>query len=383
MVSEQKYAIRFGLGAIKAVGFNMIETVILERNKNGKFKDLYDFSKRVDPKMINKKSIEALSKSGSFDNINKNRRQISESFDVLSSFANEAMQEASSNQMSLFGAIADSDMKPPLKKVENWPKSEKLQHEFEAFGFFLNEHPIDDNVVNLKKRGVIFSTKIEADEIEDNSIVRMAGVVASSKHRSGSKGRFAYLNISDPYGIFEATIFDEALITNNRDLLQDGCEIVIECLVRKDEGGTRILVRDVKKLNDFINNNQPAEQEYEYLKTQPNRPKFKKPDNSSKNIETKLPSPVNKNFDTKEINPKKINEIEILITSKDVILPLKTILMQKINESENEGTKIFLVTSNDTKILLQHSYKISEIDILRLKNLNSKNLSIKSINTKI
>ena len=47
MVSEQKYAIRFGLGAIKAVGFNMIETVILERNKNGKFKDLYDFSKRV------------------------------------------------------------------------------------------------------------------------------------------------------------------------------------------------------------------------------------------------------------------------------------------------------------------------------------------------
>jgi len=380
MINEQKYAIRFGLGAIKAVGFNMIETVISERNKNGQFKDLYDFSKRVDPKMINKKSIEALSKSGSFDNINKNRRQISESFDVLSSFANEAMQEASSNQMSLFGSIADSNMKPPLKKVENWSKSEKLQHEFEAFGFFLNEHPIDDNIINLKKRGVVFSTKIEADEIEDNSIVRMAGVVASSKHRSGSKGRFAYLNISDPYGIFEATIFDEALITNNRDLLQDGCEIVIECLIRKDEGGTRILVRDVKKLNDFINSNQPSEQEYEYIKVQPNRSKFKKPDNSSKKNEIKSPSPINKDNNSKEVISKKINEIEILITSKDVILPLKTILMQKINDSVSDGTKIFLVTNNNAKILLKNSYKISEIDLLRLKNLNS-NLSIKSIGT--
>jgi len=380
MINEQKYAIRFGLGAIKAVGFNMIETVISERNKNGKFKDLYDFSKRVDPKMINKKSIEALSKSGSFDNINKNRRQISESFDVLSSFANEAMQEASSNQMSLFGSIADSNMKPPLKKVENWSKSEKLQHEFEAFGFFLNEHPIDDNIINLKKRGVVFSTKIEADEIEDNSIVRMAGVVASSKHRSGSKGRFAYLNISDPYGIFEATIFDEALITNNRDLLQDGCEIVIECLIRKDEGGTRILVRDVKKLNDYINSNQPSEQEYEYIKVQPNRSKFKKPDNSSKKNEIKSPSPINKDNNSKEVISKKINEIEILITSKDVILPLKTILMQKINDSVSDGTKIFLVTNNNAKILLKNSYKISEIDLLRLKNLNS-NLSIKSIGT--
>ena len=81
---NKKYAIRFGLGAIKAVGFNMIEEALKEREKNGKFKNIYDFSQRVDPKSINKKSIEALAKSGSFDSLSNNRRQISESFDVLS-----------------------------------------------------------------------------------------------------------------------------------------------------------------------------------------------------------------------------------------------------------------------------------------------------------
>ncbi len=134
--NSNKYAIRFGLGAIKAVGFNMIEEALKEREENGKFKNIYDFSQRVDPKSINKKSIEALAKSGSFDSLNNNRRQISESFDVLSAFANEAKEEANSNQMNLFGGITEEGSRPPLKSVVDWNKKQKLNCEFEAFGFF-------------------------------------------------------------------------------------------------------------------------------------------------------------------------------------------------------------------------------------------------------
>ena len=93
-------AIRFGLGAIKAVGFGTMEVVASERKENGDFKDVYDFAERLDPRSINKKSIEALAKAGAFDSLHKNRCQIAESFDVLSSYSTERKNAASSNQMS-------------------------------------------------------------------------------------------------------------------------------------------------------------------------------------------------------------------------------------------------------------------------------------------
>jgi len=388
--NSKKYAIRFGLGAIKAVGFNMIEEALKERENNGKFKNIYDFSQRVDPKSINKKSIEALAKSGSFDSLNKNRRQISESFEILSAFSNEAKEEANSNQMNLFGGITEEGSRPPLKSVVDWNKKQKLNCEFEAFGFFLNEHPIDNRVSDLKHRGVIFSPKIEEDNLEDNFIIKMAGVVASSKHRSGPRGRFAYLNISDPFGIYEATIFDEALITANRDLLEDGSEIVVECLIRKDDGGTRIMVKDVFQVDDFLKNTNPAPKEFEDIKKIAVRkfnPNFQKnshlKNDSSKNsnqtnyLEKKS---LEENKEAVKIE-RKISQIEIKINDEKALLPLRTVLLQKISNNA-EDAKIILIANRDNqevRIALASNFKIAEIDIFRLKNLH-KDLIIKSIN---
>ena len=107
--TTQKFAIRFGLGAIKAVGINAMEEVTKERKNNGKFKNIYDFAKRLDPKLINKKSIEALAKSGAFDDISSNRHQIAESFDILSAYSNQENKVKSSNQMSFFGNVIDKE----------------------------------------------------------------------------------------------------------------------------------------------------------------------------------------------------------------------------------------------------------------------------------
>ena len=387
---NKKYAIRFGLGAIKAVGFNMIEEALKEREKNGKFKNIYDFSQRVDPKSINKKSIEALAKSGSFDSLSNNRRQISESFDVLSAFANEAKEEANSNQMNLFGGITEEGSRPPLKSVIDWNKKQKLNCEFEAFGFFLNEHPIDNRVSDLKLRGIIFSPKIEEDALEDNTMIKMAGVVASSKHRSGPRGRFAYLNISDPFGIYEATIFDEALITANRDLLEDGSEIVVECLIRKDDGGTRIMVKGVFRVDDFIKNTNPAQKEFEDIKKIAARkfnPNFQK--NSNFKSDSSKNSNQTNSFEKKSSaenieavkTERKISQIEIKINDEKALLPLRTVLSQKISNN-TEDAKIILIANRDNqeiKIALAPNFKIVEIDIFRLKNLH-KDIIIKSIN---
>jgi len=402
--SNPTYAIRFGLGAIKAVGFQMMEEAVKERELNGKFKDIYDFATRLDPKSINKKSIEALAKSGAFDSITSNRRQISESFEILSNYANEAKEEANSNQMNLFGSISEENSRPALKNTSSWNKSQKLKYEFEAFGFFLNEHPIDDKITDLKLRGIVFSPKIEEDDLGDNTIVNMAGVVASSKHRSGSRGRFAYLNISDPFGIFEATIFDEALITANRDLLEDGSEIVIECLIRKDDGGTRIMVKNVFRIEDFIKDNQPAEKEFEKIKKLPAR-KFDNK-NSRNNFDDSAKNNEKVNIDNKplvtqsesknkpveftknnrqdlskdlapsskmiSIEDKKIARVDIKITDQKALLPLKTVINQKISDAGN--AEIYLIACDnyqqEKNIKLANKFKILDIDLFRLKNLH-------------
>ena len=377
--SEPKFAIRFGLGAIKAVGFGATEAMTQERKANGNFSDIYDFAERVDPKNINKKSIEALAKVGAFDSLSKNRRQISESFDVLASYSAEKKDQATSNQMSLFSGFPEANAKPELRKVLDWNKAERLQKEFESFGFFLNEHPLDDYLLELKKRGIIFSDKIERDELEDNNLVKMAGVVAGSKHRSGPRGRFAYLTISDPLGMFEAMVFDEALITAARDILVDGSAIALECLVRKDEGGVRILVRDVKKLDDFVKTTKAQDKPFEDIKKQASRNYNRNNSNSdsSNRFNQSSQKPLTKTQSevapTPQIIKKAFSKIEIIIKDRDVIFAIKSLLSQCLPPIGCEKfTKVFFSVMNDGKIFkveLPKNYLLDEADVVRLRKI--------------
>ena len=371
MQQEEKFAIRFGLGAVKAVGFSMMEVAIKERQKNGKFKDVYDFAERLDPRSINKKSIEALAKVGAFDSLHKNRCQIAESFDVLSNYSSQKKETATSNQMSLFSGLSEENAKPELKKISDWNKVGRLQKEFEAFGFFLNEHPLDDYLSDLKKRGVIFSDKLERDELTDGNLVKMAGVVAGSKHRSGSRGRFAYMTISDPFGIFEAMIFDEALITSARDILADGSAIALECLIRKDDGGTRILIRDVKKLEDFIQNSKAAEKDFEDIKKQAMRStqqgrsfEYHRNEIPLQKLELIIQQPTKKIF----------SKVEIIVQNRDSIFSIKSLLSQCLAPlSSEQFTTVFLLIALDekiSKIELMQKYFLGEIDIAKVSGID-------------
>ncbi len=385
-MEQEKFAIRFGLGAIKAVGFGMMENAIKERKENDKFKDIYDFSERLDPRSINKKSIEALAKAGAFDSLNKNRRQISESFDTLSSYAAQQSEAASSNQMSLFGGLPEENKKPELKKVEQWSRVERLQKEFDAFGFFLNEHPVDEFMSDLKKRGAVFSDKLERDEFEDNNLVKMAGVVASSKHRSSARGRFAYLTISDPLGIFEAMIFDEALITNARDLLNNGSMVVLECLIKKDDGGVRILVRDVKSLEDFIRITQPRNEDFEDIKQQPARREYNrdrgdssqwKNNSEKKTFEKKPGTTADTSYQDRieTLKAKKIvAAVQIILKERDAVIAVKSLLSQRIAPKDfDKFTQVFFVVMRGGKIVkvkLPEKYLLDNADIMRLRSID-------------
>jgi DNA polymerase III alpha subunit len=377
-MEQEKFAIRFGLGAIKAVGFGVMENAVEERKSNGKFSNIYDFAERLNPRSINKKSIEALAKAGAFDSFQKNRRQIAESFDILSAYSAEKTEEATSNQMSLFGGLPEAQKKPELKKTSDWEKVERLQKEFEAFGFFLNEHPIDDRVSELRKRGVIFSDKLERDELEDGNLVKMAGVIAGSKHRSGPRGRFAYMSISDPLGIFEAMIFDEGLITSARDILIDGSVILLECLIKKDDGGVRILIRDVKKLDDFIQNTKPQEKDFEDIKKQPQRNNYNR--NRDSNF-SKTDSTPNKPVEAAPIK-KVFSKVEIFIKSREPLFSIKAFLSQRLSSNNlDKNTEVFLAIIDGqkiTKIELPQKYLLDEFDASKLSQI-SKVVDVKSL----
>lgn len=381
-MSENKFAIRFGLGAIKAVGIKAMSELVKNREENGEFKDIFDFAKRINAKNINKKSIEALAKSGAFDSISDNRRQIFESYNKIASYAVQQQSEANSDQMTFFGELIDESQSiPQLANVDDWKKDEKLKKEFEAFGFFLNEHPLDDLVSDLKKRGIIFSDKKDMGESGDAFIVKMAGVVASSKHRSGSKGRFAYMTISDPLGIYEAMIFDEALITKSRDLLSDGSSIMFEAMIRKDEGGTRILIREVLALEDFIKNTPARNEVFEDIKELPKRKNFnngqnqgeKKQWNKNQSAEDKRIQNLQdiRNQEIENLRSKEIfSNIEIFISNRDAIFNIKPFLSRRKAPADFDNYSKIVMNVNSLKIDIAQKYLIDERDIAKIRKIS-------------
>ena len=386
--SKNRFAIRFALGAIKAVGINSMDEVVKERQENGKFKDIYDFAARIDNKLINKKSIEALSKSGAFDNIHNNRNQIAESFDILAAYSQQKNEAKSSNQMSFFGDVIN-DSRPDLKKVKDCNEMERLQNEFEAFGFFLNKHPLDSIKLDLQKRGVVFSDKLQKDELNDNDIVKMAGVVVSTKHRSGSRGRFAYLNLSDIFMVFEVMIFDENLITEARDLIIDGSRIIIEASIRKDEGGTRISAKKIIALDDFIINNKPKNDIFEDIQKgqKSNYKNYNRAENSNyskNNFQQKTTinnsehhiaeNKINNNANNIATNNLILPQITVTIKDRDVLFGLKAFLQQRLMASDNNACEVIIAVINDnvndiTKISLGKNYKITNEDLLKIRKI--------------
>ncbi|MFT7086598.1 MAG: DNA polymerase III alpha subunit [Rickettsiales bacterium] len=369
-------AIRFGLGGIKAVGVGMTQDMIDKRQKNGGFKDIYDFAGNAGTKAVNKKSLEALAKSGSFDSIHPSRSQIVESVEMLCKYSSSKEEEKNSNQMNLFASSLIND-KPTLKKTEDWDQDTKLQEEFKAFGFFLNEHPIDSFLEGLGKRGVISSEDLE--DLSDNNIIKLAGVVAYSRHKSGPKGRYAYLTLSDPFGIFETAIFDEELITAYRDIMADGSRLVVECLVRKDEGGSRYLVKTLESLDKFIQITTPRKEAYKDIRQQEKR-EFNWKKRAGEKTDSKNDSLVREIENKRKLdilrNKKIINQIEVKISRRETMLNLKSFLSQRTapEEFDKFSTVYFLIENAQkelVKIAVEGKYLLDDEDFEKIKKIST------------
>jgi DNA polymerase-3 subunit alpha len=257
----RKKFVRFGLSAVKGVGEGAVESMIAVRDQAGParpFKDLFDFCGRIDLKKVNKKVLEALIKSGAFDDLHpdKNRAAMLASLDKAVDDAQKAQRERDSGQVSLFGLLspAAAEVARPSGKyedVEEFTAKQRLAFEKDSLGFYITGHPLDRYAADLKRFGAIHS--LEVQEKADWEEVRVGGVVSGFKEwplKSG-EGRMAVFQLEDTYGQVKVACFQKAFAACEEILKSDEPILVVGKVKPGrggDEGGEEAS-RAVKELN--------------------------------------------------------------------------------------------------------------------------------------
>jgi DNA polymerase-3 subunit alpha len=246
---EGKPAIRYALAAIRNVGRQAMERVT-EARASGPFKTLFDFARRVDSRLVNKRALENLSSAGAFDSITPNRAQVFAAAELMLAHSDSEQRERESGQVSLFGGAEDvKDPKLPLRPV--WDSSERLQREFEAIGFYLSGHPLDDYALALKRLGVKTWSYILQSGKQEGGAVMLAGIILDRKDKQGREGGrpYAFIRISDQTAVFETTVFSELLAAND-DLLRPGTAVVFTVTIDWEDDLPRLRTHGVKALDD-------------------------------------------------------------------------------------------------------------------------------------
>ena len=249
-----KPAIRYALAAVKGVGGQAMGELVAERARGGRFKDLADFSRRLDIRSFNRRQFESLAKAGAFDSLNPNRAQTFAAADQLLRQASLAAEERESRQESLFGNLDPSFApRPALPLLPDWPSVERLQHEFAAIGFYLSGHPLEPYAKSLERAGVIRFAELPAGlAASEGARFKLAGIVVDRKERTSARGnRFAFVQMSDPSGMFEVTLYSE-MLSEARRLLDPGQLLVVTVDVRSEEESLRLIAQRIEPLDAVV-----------------------------------------------------------------------------------------------------------------------------------
>jgi DNA polymerase-3 subunit alpha len=240
--------IRYSLAALKNIGAQAVESLVAERAAKGPFADLSDFAGRCDPKALNKRALETLAAAGAFDALERNRALAHGNVDAMLAFANRTADNAAQGIGDLFGG-GDAAGQVDLRPVKPWTPMERLQHEFEAVGFFLSGHPLDAYAGVLSKLGVVSYAELEARADRGAVAGRLAGVVVSARERRSQKGnKFAFAMFSEPTGQFEVVIFSETL-AQSRHLLEPGTAVLINVEGERDGDALKLRAQSIESLD--------------------------------------------------------------------------------------------------------------------------------------
>ena len=216
---NDRQQIRYGLTAIKGLGEAAVQAIVDEREKNGPFKDIFDFAERVNMSAIKRNGLECLALSGAFDNIASGIRReqfVAENLkgevflDLLARYGSQYQQAQTEAQFSLFGMDAVELNRPAVPEAEEWSTLERLNKERSLVGIYLSAHPLDEyyvilqNVCNLKMAEMEFLTAFAGQT------VRLGGIVTAVRSGTTKKGKpFGVATIEDFSGTGEIALFGD------------------------------------------------------------------------------------------------------------------------------------------------------------------------------
>jgi DNA polymerase III subunit alpha len=244
--------IRYSLAALKNIGSQAVDTIVSERASNGSYENLSNFASRCNTKALNKRALETLSAAGAFDGLEPNRALVHGNVDQILTEAGRKAEDDQTGQGSLLGHMAQetaSSVVLKLKPAKPWTPMERLQHEFDAIGFFLSGHPLDAYAGVLAKLGTLTLAELEARSERGVVVGRLAGVVVSARERRSQKGnKFAFAMFSEPTGQFEAVIFSETL-AQSRHLLEPGTAVLVSVEGERDGETLKLRAQSIEALD--------------------------------------------------------------------------------------------------------------------------------------
>jgi DNA polymerase-3 subunit alpha len=233
--------IRYGLGGVKGSGQNAIEAIVAARKSGGKFKDLFDFCKRVDKKQMNRRTIESLIRAGAMDSFGVDRAVLLASVSFAIEVADQAA--ASANQVSLFGGD-DSDMVAPPEyvKATPWTDRQKLSEEKIALGYYLSGHMFDSYSQEVRR-----FAKTKLKDLEPSREPRMlCGVITGVRTQLTQRGKILIVALDDKTSVVEVTIYNE-LFEQYKNIFKEDEFLLVVGKVSEDRfnGGLRITAEKV------------------------------------------------------------------------------------------------------------------------------------------
>lgn len=245
-------AVRYALSAIKGVGEQAVEKVVEERRQHGPFRSFEDFASRMDPASLNKRQLENLIAAGAFDTLHPNRKQLYEAAELIVGYANSCKQERQQVTLSLFGGGAEEH--PPLRLpsvAHDWNALEKSQKEFEALGFFMQDHPLNIHQDIIDHLQLQNSSQLQELASESGTVVRLAGIILSREKKTSKSGKkFAFFTFSDAFGSFTVPFFSETF-DKVQDWAEVGMPVYLEVLARlSDNGSVRLSGQVMERLEN-------------------------------------------------------------------------------------------------------------------------------------
>ena len=242
--------IRFGLGAIKSVGTAAVRGVVAERKTGGLFHSLFEFCRRVDLGLLNRRMIENLILAGSFDSLNISRQEALSVLDDCISLAQQIHSNQASGQDSLFGELSDSVEEPVPALRGEMSAEEKMRSEKEVLGFYVSSNPLAAyrEMLPLLTAGEL----AEILEGEGEDYVRLAGIPVNLSKKISKKGDpYARFQLEDESGRMDMMLFSSTYAQNIK-ILESSQTVLLEGFVDRKEDIPKVTVRRVGPLPDRV-----------------------------------------------------------------------------------------------------------------------------------